>query len=102
MTADPWTRILGARCRIARRRQRRRREDIFWTVASRAVNRRQLTSSSALLIDGRGDARTRHLREKPDLVMPPAAPGHRPLPEIRVGRVVDDPVFARRFERRSL
>src|SRR5215475_7957946 len=102
MTADPWTRILSAWCGIARRRQRGGREDILGTVASRPVNRCQLTSSGALLIDGRGHARTRHFGEQPDLVVPPAAPGHRPLPEIRVGRVVDDPVFARRFERRRL
>src|SRR5690242_11340446 len=102
MTADPWAGILGTWCGIARCRQRRRREDVFGAVASGAVNRRQLTSGGALLIDGRGDARARHLGEQPDLVMPPAAPGHRTFPEVRVGRVVDDPVFARRFERRSL
>src|SRR6476660_3441811 len=44
MTADPWARVLGAWCGIARRRQWGRREDVLGAVARRPVNRRQLTS----------------------------------------------------------
>ena len=44
---------------------------------------------------GVGDARARDFGEQADLVVPPAAPGHRALPEVRVGRVVDDAVPCR-------
>ena len=63
---------------------------------------RLLARHRALLIDRRGDARARDLGEEAYLVVPPAAPRHRPLPVVGVGRVVDDAFLAGGLEGGSL
>ena len=68
----------------------------------RAARPAPMPGAGAQLLDRRRDARARDLGEQADLVVPPAAPRHRPLPEVRVGRVVDDAFLAGRFERRRL
>ena len=48
------------------------------------------------------DAHAGHLREQSHLVMPPAGPGHRALPEVGVGGIENDAGLALRLERGGL
>ncbi len=99
----PGPRVFGTRRDVTRWRQRSAGR-VGGAPALRAVGfgrdggaRRRPT-----LLEGGRDAGARHLGEEPDLVVPPAAPRHRAFPEVRVGGVVDDPVFARCLERGRL
>ena len=101
--AEPRARVLGSRVDVGRRGQHAAGVAAAAAAARcGGVRLRRRAALRALLFDRRRDAHARHLRQQADLVVPPAAPGHRALPEVRVGRVVDDALFARRFERRRL
>ncbi len=61
---------------------------------SRRLGGRRRAGHGAALLDGRGHADAGDLGQHADLVVPPAAPRHRALPEVGVRRVVDDAVLA--------
>ena len=113
--AQPGARVLGARDDVGRRQERRgldtggararrvaqgTRRRRGWGCRQRRDGRRP--GRGAELIHRRGHAGARHLREQANLVVPPAGPRERTLPEVRVGRVVDDAVLARDLERGRL
>src|SRR5262249_54786569 len=93
-----------------RRRVARRRQRLIWIFHLAASlllkiftrGRRRLAGLRAALFDWRSDARARDFSQQAHLVVPPAAPRHRALPEVSVGRVEDDAVLAFGFQRGGL
>ena len=102
--AHPRTRVLRARrrCRSARRASPSRARSRPSTLRAPGRSARLLRPARLDLIGRRCNANACHLGEQPDLVVPPAGPGHRSLPEVGVGGVVDDAFLAGRLQRSCL